>query len=113
MAKKGKKIALNKYSSLGEVEYHLNNNEEVTLFIDNIRKYVTVGFDASSIRIADFGHSGEFGSTLLNSNLPSEYYYGKTLYFVTYEQFAELFNPFIISGRLGYCTDNIAPYSIY
>lgn len=112
MGKKCSKVVLNKYNNLAEVECHLNNNEEVTLFIDTVKKYVTIGFDANYIRISDFGCAGEIG-TILGSNLQYEYYYGKKLYFVNHTQFAELFNPYIISNRLYYCVDNIAPYSIY
>ena len=112
MGKNGK-VDLTNFVNANELEVLLDNNAEVTLFIDNQRKYVTIGCDADKIRIVDLGTSSELINMLKITKVPHEVFYGNHLYFVNMKQLTELLTPYILQGRLHYCPSNIAYYSIY
>lgn len=112
MGKNGK-VDLTNFVNANELVVLLDNNAEVTLFIDNQRKYITIGYDADKIRIVDMGTSSELINMLKISKVSHEVFYGNHLYFVDIKQLTELLTPYILQGRLYYCPSNVAYYSIY
>lgn len=108
-----KKVDLGKINNINEVVFLLNNNEEVTLFIDNVRKYITIGYDANSVRIVDFGVTKDLINVLKNAKVAYEHFYGANLYFVNLDQLTTLLTPYIVQGKLCYCPSNIALHSVY